>query len=114
MWAALRCSSRSDSAPSCRFLFADPRVATAAAAAFAVSEITDTAIYARLQSCGRLVAVGVSNLAGAAVDSILFLQLAFGGPALFPGQAIGKAWATATALAVLGALGRTRRRNATR
>ncbi|WP_406292278.1 VUT family protein [Embleya sp. NBC_00896] len=82
-------------------LFADPRVAVAAATSFAVSEVADTAVYAALRHRGRLVAVGGSNLVGTVVDSVLFLSMAFGDLALLPGQMIGKVWATAAALCVL-------------
>lgn len=56
-------------------------VAVASFCAFALSESADTFVYSRLHHRGWLVKVNGSNLASAAVDSIVFLSLlaAFGG-----------------------------------
>jgi queuosine precursor transporter len=49
-------------------------------------------------------AVLASGVVGAAVDSAVFLQLAFGGLDHFSGQIVGKVWMSALAVLVLIAL----------
>lgn len=89
--------------------FVAPALAFASAAAFLMSEALDFAVYTPLAERGRLfAAVGVSNVVGAAVDTFLFLWLAFGSIAFWQGQIIGKLWMTLPALAVLALL-RSRR-----
>ncbi|MFC5059837.1 VUT family protein [Saccharothrix xinjiangensis] len=88
---------------------ASPRIALACVVAFTVSEALDTLVYARLRHRGRLGAVAGSNAAGVVVDSLLFVPLAFGGPAAVPGQIAGKAVATLLSLTVLYATGAARR-----
>lgn len=73
---------------------APPAMAIASAAAFAASEVADMAVFTPLRR--RLVlAIILSGIAGAAVDSALFLWLAFGDLSLLPGQVIGKLYASA-------------------
>lgn len=55
---------------------ASPELAVASAAAFAVSESTDMAVYTPLRSRGRSRAVAVASTAGAVIDTVLFLWLA--------------------------------------
>lgn len=72
---------------------ATPSLAVASAAAFMLSELADFAVYTPLRR--RLVAaVLLSGIAGAAVDSALFLWLAFGDLSLMPGQVLGKLYAS--------------------
>lgn len=54
-------------------------VALASAAAFAASELVDTGVYHALRRHPWLARANGSNLAGAAVDSVVFPLLAFGG-----------------------------------
>lgn len=91
------------------YLVADPFIATASAAAFILSELADLAVYTPLRRRSRLGdrrwagAVIASNLVGAAVDTVVFLAIAFGWSAVqpaFAGQMIGKAWATAAFLLI--------------
>lgn len=81
------------------WLLASPQIAVASVVAFAVSESLDSAVYAALRAGSRLCAVLGSNLAGLAVDSLVFVPLAFGSLAAVPGQLVGKAVATALVFA---------------
>lgn len=82
-------------------LMAGPVLAVASGAAFALSEVADTAVYEPLRRHGRARALAWSNLVGSVVDSFLFLSLA--GFPLWPsvvGQVAVK-WAVAVALPLL-------------
>ena len=61
-----------------------------ALAAFAISELADFAVYTPLQKRGLIRAVFASSIVGLALDSIIFLYLAFGSLAFIEGQIIGK------------------------
>lgn len=78
-------------------------IAVASAAAFALSELADLAVYSRIRETSRAWALAVSNLVGAPIDSALFLWLAFGGLAHFQGQVVGKLLMIAPAVAALWA-----------
>ncbi|KUO22093.1 VUT family protein [Streptomyces dysideae] len=93
------------------YLLADPALAVASAAAFAVAESMDFAIYEPLRRRGLLTAMLASNAIGLLADSLLFLKLAFGSFAYLPGQILGKSWMTLAAVAVLTLL--RRRKQAT-
>lgn len=82
-------------------LVAEPRIALASVAAFAVSELVDLAVYTPLCHRSRIAAVGLSNVVGLLVDSLLFLPLAFGSLTYLAGQLVGKAATTVIAVAVL-------------
>ncbi|MGC7097670.1 VUT family protein [Amycolatopsis lurida] len=82
------------------WLVASPRIAAASAAAFAVSEAADLAVYIGLRRRSRLVAMVASNLAGLVIDSLVFVPLAFGSWAAIEGQLAGKS--AATVIAVTG------------
>lgn len=69
---------------------AGPKVAFASGVAFLVSEILDLGVYRGLRNLGWSVAALGSSYAGALVDSLLFLWLAFGSLAFLPGQFAGK------------------------
>lgn len=86
------------------YWLADPRFATASAAAFAVSEVIDFFAYEGLRKRGLKVAMGVSNLFGLLADSVIFLLIAFGSLEFLAGQAFGKAWMTLAALTVIAAV----------
>jgi queuosine precursor transporter len=81
-----------------------PAFAVGSAVAFLASELADLAVYTPLARRTWLGALALSNTAGLAVDSALFLLLAFGSLAFFWGQAVGKAWATLIAVTVLTAI----------
>ena len=65
-------------------------IAVASGLAFGLSELADLAIYSPLRRSAWPAAVAASNLAGAAIDSALFLWLAFGSLEFFEGQIVGK------------------------
>lgn len=69
-----------------------PSLALASGAAFLVSELSDFLVFSTMPN---LVGVVASNIVGVTVDSIIFLFLAFGSLAFFPGQVVGKLWITA-------------------
>lgn len=71
-----------------------PALALASGAAFALGELADYAVYAPMRRHGRAWAVAVSGIAGASVDSALFLWLAFGSLDFLAGQIIGKLYAS--------------------
>lgn len=84
-------------------ILAGPRLAVASAAAFAVSELVDMAVYTPLRRRGYVRAAVASNLVGAVVDTAAFLALA-----RFPvttlvvaGQLVGKTWLTLAAVALV-------------
>lgn len=75
-------------------LIAPPALVVASAAAFLLSELADLAVYTPLRRRGLAWAVLLSGLAGAFVDSALFLWLAFGSLDYMAGQVIGKLYAS--------------------
>ena len=76
------------------FDFEDPlwKLVVASGVAFLFSEIADFAVYTPLQRKRLVLAVVASGLVGLLIDSLLFLQLAFGNLDFLAGQIIGKAW----------------------
>ena len=76
-------------------------LALASGAAFLVSELADLAVYTPLRRRSWLGAVTASNVVGLAVDSALFLWLAFGSLDFLAGQIVGKAWMTMAAVVLL-------------
>lgn len=89
-------------------LIAPPALVWASTIAFLLSELADFAVYAPLYRKRLIAAVVASGLVGAAVDSAVFLVIAFGSLAYMPGQVVGKLWASLLAGGVL-ALMRARR-----
>jgi queuosine precursor transporter len=71
---------------------APPALVAASVAAFLLSELADFAVYTPLQRRGLIRAVVASSVIGLAVDSVVFLYLAFGSLDYLAGQIIGKAW----------------------
>lgn len=80
---------------------AAPALALASAGAFLFSELADTAVYTPLAKKRLIAAVWASSLVGTAIDSTLFLWLAFGTIAHLPGMVLGKMWMVALATLVL-------------
>ena len=64
------------------------------------------ALLSWLVTSNRDLAVAASNLVGLVIDSVLFLQIAFGSLDFIEGQIIGKIWTTIFAVLVLLALRR--------
>jgi uncharacterized PurR-regulated membrane protein YhhQ (DUF165 family) len=83
------------------FLLGSGRIAVASGVAFLLSELCDYAVYTPLRERGRKRAVFLSNVVGAAVDSALFLLIAFGSVQFFAGQMVGKVEATIAVVAVM-------------
>lgn len=73
-------------------LFAPPALVMASALAFFISEAADLAVYTPLQKRGLILAVVASSLVGLVIDSVIFLQVAFGSQDYLLGQVLGKAW----------------------
>lgn len=78
-------------------LFSPPALLIASVAAFLLSELADFAVYAPLAKRKLWPAVLLSGIAGAAVDSAVFLWLAFGSLDFIAGQIVGKLYAAAAA-----------------
>ena len=79
-------------------VFAPPALVVASATAFLLSELADFAVYTPLQRRRLVLAVFASSMVGLVIDSIIFLQLAFGSLEFLSGQVIGKAWMVVIAL----------------
>ncbi|HKD44695.1 MAG TPA: VUT family protein [Candidatus Angelobacter sp.] len=75
------------------FMIAPAALATASGTAFLFSEVTDFAVFTPLWRKRLVAAVLASCLAGAVVDSAIFLWLAFGSIDLISGQILGKVYA---------------------
>jgi len=88
-----------------------PELALASASAFLASELLDLAVYTPLRKRGMVLAVAASNAVGIAVDSLLFLWLAFGSLEFLAGQVLGKAWMTIAAILALVAIRHLRSRD---
>lgn len=84
-------------------LVAPPAFVVASAAAFAVAEILDLAVYTPLRKRNMSLAVLASGMVGAMVDSAAFLLIAFGSLDYMAGQVIGKLWMTLAVAAILWA-----------
>lgn len=72
---------------------APPNLVLASAAAFLFSELADFSVYTPLATRRFVLAVFLSCIAGAVVDSALFLWLAFGSFEHMEGQILGKLYA---------------------
>ena len=66
------------------------KVAIASLIAFTVSETVEAVVFTPLRNRNLTLGVALSATVGNAVDSWIFLQLAFGSQAFFLGQFIGK------------------------
>lgn len=75
-------------------LVSSPALALASAAAFLLSELADFAVYDRLRKKGLALAVMLSGIVGAILDSLLFSWLAFGTIGWTPGLIIAKLYAS--------------------
>ena len=82
------------------------KIAVASVIAFTVSETLEAIVFTPLRKRSLKLGVAVSGTAGNALDSWLFLQLAFSSQAFFAGQFIGKS--EMIALGAILTLGRRR------
>ena len=85
---------------------APPALVIASGTAFLLSELADMAVYTPLRARRLGLAVLASGIAGAVMDSAVFLWLAFGNFMYLEGQIVGKLWASLVALVVLVVLRR--------
>lgn len=83
-------------------------LAVASAAAFILAELSDALVYSRLRAKGRALAVGASGLVGAALDSALFVFLAFGSLEFSLGTTLAKVYASVAVAGLLWARSRGR------
>ena len=70
----------------------DSALVVASVSAFLFAELADFAVYAPMRKRYPATAVIVSGLVGSAVDSAIFLTLAFGSVEYVFGQVLGKFW----------------------
>ena len=82
-------------------LLAPPSLVIASGVAFLVSELADLAVYTPLQKRRLVFAVVLSSIVGLIVDSIIFLQLAFGSLDHLAGQIVGKGWMVLLAIPLI-------------
>lgn len=82
-------------------LFSAPALLFASVLAFVLAELADLAVYAPLRERRLWLAVLLSGIAGAVVDSAVFLWVAFGSLDYIAGQVVGKMWMTLIAMPVL-------------
>lgn len=83
---------------------APPALVLASGIAFLLSELADLAVYTPLQRRRLILAVVASGLVGIVIDSVLFLQLAFGSLDFLSGQIIGKAWVVLLVIPIIWGL----------
>ena len=86
---------------------APPTLALASGLAFLHSEVADLAVYAPLYRRRLLLAVLLSGIVGAAIDSAVFLRIAFGSLQFVEGQVVGKLLMTLVALPFIAVLPRS-------
>src|SRR5690349_19859107 len=79
------------------------KIAVASVAAFLVSETVEWAVFAPIRKRSLTLGVALSGSVGIALDSYVFLTLAFGSLAFFDGQMVGKAEALAAGVALTAA-----------
>lgn len=84
--------------------FVAPSLAMASAVAFGLGELADFAVYTPLAERRLPLAVLASGVVGALVDSLIFLQIAFGSTMYWQGNTLGKIWMSVLAFVVLVAL----------
>lgn len=73
-------------------------IVVASAVAFLLSELADMAVYTPLRKRQLAAAVLASGIAGAFIDSAVFLWLAFGSLDFVAGHTLGKIWMSAAAI----------------
>lgn len=87
--------------------FAPLPLAVASGVAFLLSELADLSVYTPLRKRGLWLAVLLSGIVGAVIDSAVFLQLAFGSIDHIAGNVVGKLWMSLLAVPLIFALRRT-------
>ena len=84
--------------------FINKYLAWASALAFTFGELSDFVVYTPLQKKNTFAAVLLSGLVGGVVDSLIFLQVAFGSTKYWQGQVLGKTWMALIGAVVLGSI----------
>lgn len=79
------------------------RIAVGSVVAFVVSESVEAAVFAPIRNRSLSLGVALSASVGNVIDSALFLWIAFGSEAFFPGNVIGKAEMIAIGVALTAA-----------
>lgn len=74
-------------------LVSPPAIAVASATALLFAEMADLAVYARLRERSKPLAVVASQVVGAAIDSALFVWIAFGSLEFSAGTTLAKIYA---------------------
>ena len=92
------------------WLISPPTLVLASVLAFLFSEFADLAVYTPLQRRGLVLAVVASSIVGLVVDTMIFLQLAFGNLDFMWGQIVGKAWMVLLSIPLIALLRRRDRR----
>lgn len=82
------------------FTVADAGLAAGSAAAFGLSELADFGLFTWIAPRWAL-GVLAGGLAGAVIDSVVFLWIAFGALDFLPGQILGKTYGIAAAAVVI-------------
>ena len=82
-------------------LIAPASTALASGAAFLFSEVADTLVYQRLRARSRAWAVLASQAVGSAIDSVIFVVVAFGSLDLSLGTTVAKIYAGAAFAALI-------------
>jgi uncharacterized PurR-regulated membrane protein YhhQ (DUF165 family) len=79
------------------------KIAVASVVAFTVSETVEAVIFTPIRQKNLTAGVALSGTVGNALDSFVFLALAFGSQQFFTGQFLGKTWmiALGTALTLM-------------
>lgn len=85
---------------------APPSLVIASGVAFLIAEMADLLVYTPLQRRRLVLAVFASSIVGLVVDSMIFLQLAFGSLEFLWGQVVGKSWMVIIALPFVAMLRR--------
>ncbi len=83
------------------YFLAPPQLVWASAVAFLLSELADFAVYTPLQERRLILAVVASSVVGLVIDSVVFLQMAFGSLDYLAGQIVGKAWMVLIAIPLI-------------
>lgn len=80
---------------------APPVFIAASISAFLFSEFADMAVYSRLREKRLVLAVFLSGAVGAAIDSAIFLQVAFGSQDHLLGNFVGKMWMSVLVIPII-------------
>jgi uncharacterized PurR-regulated membrane protein YhhQ (DUF165 family) len=83
------------------WFFAPPLLVVASVLAFLLAELADLAVYTPLRSRSLIWAILLSGLVGSAIDSAVFLYVAFGSLDFIAGQIVGKLWMSIVGAALL-------------